>query len=347
MMPETRTDVYQDVTDRMIAALERGTVPWHQPWSASSGGRPRSMSTGRPYSGINTWLLGLAAFERGYTSPWWGTFKQIKELGGMVRKGQNAQNGSGATHIVFWKTFTPKDAQADPDTGEIRQRAVARLYSVFNADQTEGLPERYYPQQGSGPVPAESAEDVIGAFLTAPGAPGLEHDGGSRAFYKIGPDEIHLPQASSFESAGHYYATAYHELAHSTGHPSRLDIPESGGNHFGDGKYSREELRAEMTAAYLCAETGLDSGRLFDNSASYIASWLGELRNDRKLVISAAAAAQKAADLVLEPSRQPVLKKVFAEVPPGYADLPGEEREAAAIRLARQFKGGLEAAAAA
>ena len=106
-------DVYQDVTDRMVAALERGTVPWHRPWSASSGGRPRSMSTGRPYSGINTWLLGLAAFERGYTSPWWGTFRQVKALGGTVRKGQNAQNGCGATHIVFWKAFTPKDARPD------------------------------------------------------------------------------------------------------------------------------------------------------------------------------------------------------------------------------------------
>jgi len=338
-------DVYQDVTDRMVAALERGTVPWHQTWSGSSGGRPRSMSTGRPYSGINTWLLSLAAFERGYTSPWWGTFRQVKALGGTVRKGQNARNGCGATHIVFWKAFTPKDARPDPDTGEIRQAAVARLYGVFNADQTEGLPARYHG--GSEPARIETAEDVIGAYLAAPGAPKLDHDGGSSAFYKIGPDEIHLPEASSFESAGHYYATAFHEMAHSTGHPSRLDIPESGGNHFGDGRYSREELRAEMTAAYLCAETGLDSAGLFGNSASYIASWLGELRSDRKLVISAAAAAQKAAGLVLEPSRQPVLKKVLAGVPTGYADLPGEEREAVALRLARQVRGGLETASAA
>ena len=182
---------------------------------------------------------------------------------------------------------------------------MARLYGVFNADQCEGLPARYCPQQGSEPVRIETADDVIGAYLAAPGAPGLDHDGGNSAFYKIGPDEIHLPKASSFESADHYYATACHEMAHSTGHPSRLDIPESGKNHFGDGKYSREELRAEMTAAYLCAETGLDSGKLFDNSASYVSSWLGELRSDRKLVVSAAAAAQKAADLVLEAGRHP------------------------------------------
>ncbi len=286
----------------MIAALERGTVPWHRPWSASTGGRPKSLSTGRPYTGINTWLLSLTSFERGYTSPWWGTFRQIKELGGTVKKGQNRENGSGATYITLWKTFTPKDAQADPDTGQVRQASVARLYSVFNAGQTEGLPARYYPQPGSEPAQIERAEDAIGAYLAQPRAPKLDHDGGSRAFYKIGADEIHLPTPSSFESADHYYATAYHEMVHSTGHPSRLDIPESGNNHFGDGKYSREELRAEMAAAFLAAETGLDSG-LFDNSASYINSWLEELRSDRKLVIAAASAGQKAADLVLKPSR--------------------------------------------
>jgi antirestriction protein ArdC len=295
--------VYAEITDRVIAALEKGTVPWHKPWSASVG-RPTSMSSGKPYHGVNVLLLGLTAFERGYSSPFWCTFNQAKELGGQVKKGQSKANGLGATYITLWKTFVPKDAKPDPETGQLREVAMARLIPVFNSEQIEGLPERFYPEPKPEPDKIESAEAVIGAYLATPGAPKLAHDGGDRAYYQIDADEIHLPLASSFDTADHLAATLYHELTHATGHPSRLDIPESGHNHFGDSAYSKEELRAEMGAAFLAAETGLDSERLFDNSAAYVASWLQELRADPKLVIQAASAAQKAADLIIEPSLQ-------------------------------------------
>jgi antirestriction protein ArdC len=296
------TDVYQEVTDRMIRALEQGTVPWRRPWSATAG-RPRSISTGRAYQGINTWLLGMTSAEHGYSSPWWGTFHQIRELGGQVRKGQNRQNGCGATLISLWRTFAPKDAEPDPETGEVREVAMGRLIPVFNADQCDGLPVRFYPVPGVVAEGIEDCDSVVSGYLSNRG-PSLAHDGAGRAFYRITDDSIHLPPAASFASPAHRYATTYHEMIHSTGHPSRLDIPESGHNHFGDAAYSKEELRAEMGAAMLCAQTGIDTVSLFENSAAYIADWLSALKDDRKLVISAASAAEKAADLVMEPTRQ-------------------------------------------
>jgi antirestriction protein ArdC len=138
-----KPDVYQSVTDRMVAALESGKVPWRQPWTA--GGRPRSMTTRQPYKGINTLLLGLTSMERGYASPWWGTANQINAQGGHIRKGQSAANGCGATWITLWKTYEPRNAEPDPETGEVKEYVVARLIPLFNAEQCEGLPERFYP----------------------------------------------------------------------------------------------------------------------------------------------------------------------------------------------------------
>ena len=292
-----REHVYQAITRRMIEALETDTVPWQKPWR-SEAGRPLRMNNGQGYRGINVLLLSLTAQERGYQSRWWGTVKQINELGGHVRKGQTRQNGAGSTTVIWFKML--KREQRNPETGEPETASfpIARAYSVFNADQCDDLPDRFYPDPGEVQVLPEP-QAVLEAYL-ANGGPRLRHVHGNRAYYQAEPDLITLPQQSQFRSAEHYYATAGHECVHSTGHPSRLKregIEKF--DHFGSERYSKEELVAEMGAAILAAETGIDRDDLFTNSTAYIASWLRVLKDDRSLVISAAAKAQRAVDLIL------------------------------------------------
>ena len=257
--------VHRIVTERMIAALERGTVPWRKPWQAAAG-QPRSMCTGQPYRGVNVFLLGLTAAEEGYSSPFWGTYRQISDLGGQVRKGEHS------TLVVFWK-----QAQAehrDPQTGEltVKQLPVLRYYRVFNATQADHLPERFHPAPGehseiSGP------QAVLDGYLAR--GPKLVHVAGDRADYHPATDTIRLPLRSQFRSAEGYYATAFHEAGHSTGHPTRLGRPGIAAfDHFGSDKYAREELVAQMSSSLLCAQTGIEDPEIFENSASYIAGWL-------------------------------------------------------------------------
>ena len=280
--------IYQMITDRMIAALEKGTIPWHKPWAVRN---PVSMSTGKTYRGINPFILAQAQAEGGYTSPYWGSIKRINALGGKVRKGEKP------TVVIFWKRLPI--IETDQATGETKKKIIAmlRYYKVWNAEQCEGLEDKYYPaatQDGTAEV-LEDAEIVWKRYLAEGGPTLTEND--SQAFYAIDHDMISLPPRGAFDGPDEFYATAFHEATHSTGHPTRLDIPESGHNHFGNAKYSAEELRAEMGAAMLCASTGIHA--TFDNSASYIANWLGALRGDHRLVIKAAARAQKASDMIL------------------------------------------------
>jgi len=290
--------IHKIVTGRMIAALERGTVPWRKPWQAATG-QPRSMSTGQPYRGVNVFLLALTAAEHGYASPFWGTYRQITGLGGQVRQGERS------TLVVFWKTTQAE--QRDPQTGELTTRTVPvlRYYRVFNAAQAGHLPERFHPAPGehhqiTGP------QAVLDAYLAR--GPRLLHVAGDRADYHPATDTIRLPQRAQFRSPEAYYATAFHETGHSTGHPGRLNRPGIADfDHFGSGKYAREELTAEMTSALLCAQTSIDTPAIFASSASYIASWLTALNNDHRLVITAAAQAQHASDLISQPEHQPAI----------------------------------------
>ncbi len=290
-------EVYQAVTDRMVQALEQGIVPWRRPWTP--GGQPRSMSTCRAYRGINTWLLSLALREQGWRSPWFGTYRQISELGGQVRRGERS------TLVTFWKTLD-KD-ERDPVTGEITTRRVplVRQFRVFNAAQADHLPGRFYPEPGDN-QPIAAPQAVLDGYLRQPGAPVLRHDVEGKAYYHPAADEIHLPPITSFRSPGHYYATGYHETAHSTGHPARLN--RSGitdpGAVFGSHAYGKEELVAQMTASMLCAQTGIDTDEIFTNSAAYIGSWLTAIKGDPKMVVAAATAAERAADLISEPTRE-------------------------------------------
>jgi antirestriction protein ArdC len=273
----TKNDVYQEVTDRIIAALEAGTVPWRKPWRTVNHGGPYSIRGGKPYRGINIFLLGLA----GYSDPRWGTYKAIAEAGGQVRKGEKG------TRVILWKPVPKK-------TGEVERDGymLLRQYTVFNAEQADGLP----PLDDS-PVPEFEANERAAALADgylSHGGPGLMH-GYSGAYYTPATDIVRMPAHEDFAYRDAYYRTLFHELAHSTGHESRLDRLEPA--LFGTDPYAREELVAEMTAAMLGGLAGLEQGDT-DDSAAYIASWLKKLRDDRRLVIQAAAQAQKAADLI-------------------------------------------------
>jgi len=249
------------------------------------------MSTGRPYRGVNVFLLGLTAQSEGYTSPWWGTYRQLAELGGQVRKGQKS------SMVVFWKMLHVPDRESAE--GKTKVIPLLEYFNVFNAEQADGLPARYYPGPAASLPVAESAEVIIKSYLTRPGSPVLARDGGDRAYYVPATDMIHLPADGAFDSVAERYSTTFHEMGHSTGHPSRCNRPGIAAiDHFGSDRYSREELCAEMTSAMLCAVSAVETDGTFTNSAAYIASWLRVLKADAKLAVVAAGQAQRACDWI-------------------------------------------------
>lgn len=286
--------VYEIITERIIAELQKGVVPWHKPWKSSG---PMNLVSKRAYRGVNTWLLGVSQ----YASPYWLTFKQAKALGGSVRAGQKA------TPVVFWKPVKSKDKTS----GEEKTFPLLRYYSVFNVEQCDGL-EKHIPVDVAKTVaPIDAAAAIVEGM---PDKPTIQH-GGTRACYAPGSDTVTMPPRDTFDNGEFYYSTLFHELTHATGHVSRLDrkgITESAG--FGSETYSKEELVAELGAAFLCAEAGIVE-RLIDNSAAYINNWLGALKQDVKLVVQAAAQAQKAADYILnrKPAEAPAAPAATAE----------------------------------
>ncbi len=283
-----RRDIEAEVTARMIAALERGTVPWQRPWT-TSGIMPTSATTGKPYRGVNVWLTSLAADERGYSSPYWLTFRQAEELGGSVRKGEKG------TLVVFWKMLQVTDQDAPEGTKNV---PLLRHYFVFNLDQCDGvtLPPRF---QAGPREPIEVGEAMRGILAGYCNGPDVRHVLGERAYYSPSDDRITLPMLEQFATAEGFASTALHELTHSTGHASRLDRFDRNGEpqHFGDERYAREELVAEMGAAMVAATYGIETS--FDNSAAYIASWLRALKDDDSLVIRASQQAQRATDRII------------------------------------------------
>lgn len=200
----------------MVQALEQGVVPWRTPLTLA--GPPRSMSTGNAYRGVNTWLLSLASRERGWRSPWFGTYAQIQNLGSQVRQGEKS------TLVTFWKTLQIEERNAK--TADVTTRAVPMLrrFRVFNAGQADNLPDRFYPEPGEDRL-ITRPQMVLDGYLSQPGAPGLRLDVEGPAYYDPASDQIRLPSMTSYRSPEHYYATAFHEAAHSTGHPSRLNRP--------------------------------------------------------------------------------------------------------------------------
>ena len=283
-------DIYAMVTDKIINLLENGVVPWRRPWT--SAGMPRNLVSKKPYRGVNVFLLSASK----YISPFWLTMRQANELGGHIRKGEES------TAVVFWKIEDAKRGTDDLDTEKSseknRRRFLLRFYRVWNLEQCE-LPQAVLDKLPKMEThehdPIEAAERIIAAM---PNPPEIQH-AGSKAFYSPITDRITLPPRELFASAEEYYATALHETVHSSGSQKRLareGICEAA--PFGSAVYSKEELCAEMGAAFLCAEARI-SAAVIENQAAYVAGWLKKLRDDRKLLIHAAAQAQRAADFIL------------------------------------------------
>lgn len=281
-------DLYESVTRQIIAALEAGTPPWVCPWQGNDADMaPANLSTRRPYRGINVLLLNLQHMLRGYGSNRWLTYQQARGLGAQVRKGETG------TPIVFFKLHElgpAAGALADPDP-QRRVVPLLRTFTVFNAAQVEGLPPALVAPDTE-PCAVWDAGGTAYRILRESGAC-IRH-GGSRAFYAPGEDLIQLPPYTAFANATDYYATALHELTHWTGHPERCNRVL--GKRHGIDAYAFEELVAEMGAAFLTSHCRLP-GRLQHDS--YIASWLQALRNDKRLIFTAASQAQRAADYLL------------------------------------------------
>ena len=279
-------DLYQTVTDQIITMLDTGVVPWRSPiLGRTSAGHPKNLESRKKYRGVNVFLLAFTAYAHGYESSYWLTYNQAKQQGGNVRKGEKS------SMVVFWKQFETKDRE----TGEDKKIPVLRYYNVFNLAQIEGItaPDAV-PFTPIDFHPIDAAEGIVKSYTDSPT---LEH-GGSQAFYRPTSDTVKMPEATRFASSEEYYSTLFHELAHSTGHSKRIDRGlDSDPKPFGSADYGREELVAEMAAAFLCGESGIKP-TVIDNQAAYIGGWLKQIKQDKKLVISAAGAAQRAADWI-------------------------------------------------
>jgi len=284
-----RQDLYARVTDRIIADLEHGVRPWLKPWNAghAAGRITRPLRhNGTPYSGINVLLLWSEAVARGFSAPFWMTFRQAAELGGHVRKGETG------SLVVYANRIRKTETDEDGNEAE-REIRFLKGYTVFNVEQIDGLPAHYA-------APAVAVLDLVARiadaerFLTGCGA--IVHHGGNRAYYSPGSDSIQLPPFESFRDAESYYATFAHELTHWTGHSSRLDR-DFGRKRRGDEGYAREELVAELGSAFLAADIGL-TPEPRDDHAAYIGHWLAVLKGDKRFIFSASAHAQRAADFL-------------------------------------------------
>jgi len=286
---EPRTNIYDDVTAKIIAELQGGRFPWVQPWGkagTATTGLPRNALTGRTYSGVNVLILWGAVIGEGFPSQSWLTFRQALEAGGCVRKGEKG------TTVVYADRFIPKGESERASRADEDARAIPFLkrFTVFNVAQCEGLRPGLAPD----PVPLPEREIVPTAEALIKASNADFRVGGDKAFYAPTPDFIQVPPQPAFYDQINYYRTALHELTHWTGHHSRLARDFSG--TFGTKAYAREELAAEMGSAFLCAALGIVPTV---RHADYLAGWLEVLREDNRAIFRAASAASKAADFLI------------------------------------------------
>jgi len=283
------TDAYQDVTDAIIAALEAGVKPWAKPWQSGAVAQFPLRSCGTQYRGINVLVLWMTAQAKGYSSPFWMTFKQALTFeGACVRKGEKGSK-------VFYsgtREITGEDANGNEES---RLAHFLKSYTVFNVEQIDGLPARFYPAPVA-PTEREKAQriDHAEAFFTA--IPSIVNHGGNQAYYRPSTDQIQMPEIEAFEDAERYYSTLAHEHIHWTKHETRLDR-DLGKKVWGDAGYAAEELVAELGAAYSCATLGFSPSHIEDHAA-YIESWLQVLKSDKRAIFTAASHAQRAADFI-------------------------------------------------
>ena len=270
-------DIYKEVTDRIIAQMENGIIPWRKPWIASN--QAVSHVTGKAYSLLNQMMLGRPGE--------YVTFKQCQQEGGKVKKGEKA------SMVVFWKWVETEDEE----THEKKEVPFLRYYNVFHIDQCEGLKARYAETLPATADPNENAEAFIADYLLRSGVK-LTHESGDRAYYQPVFDRVVLPCMGQFKETAEYYSTAFHELTHSTGHESRLNRLDRTA-FFGTEAYSKEELIAEIGAAALVNYARLETANSFRNSAAYVQNWLKVLKDDKRFIVSAAGKAEKAVALIL------------------------------------------------
>jgi len=286
-------EVYEIVTKKIVDAMESGNVPWRKPWQ---GDGPKNLFTKKSYRGINNWLLGLTPASH----PYFATYKQVQEAGG------NIIRGSKSTPVYF---FTMKQYK-DEKSGETKKFPIIRTYAVFTTDQMENIDlEKFLPASTSKESfeVMETAQGILSDYIIREGKNGfhMDHNGNDNAYYRPSTDSVHLPKREHFNSASAYYSTAFHEIGHSTGHAKRLNregVTKTGisSGHFRGQVYSFEELVAEFTASFLCANSGIDNEIEIGQRAAYIKGWLSVLKDDPKMLWKAASAAQKASDFILD-----------------------------------------------
>jgi len=317
----TNDDIRKAVTERIMTQLRAGHIPWAKPWRVVAGtlGMPVNVASRDAYRGINPWLLMIDAEEKGFSSPWWGTFDQWAERCGMVRKvnGRTGKpywyspdgekrgvlKGQTGTRIVLSKRVFVREV--DDVTGEVTAKRVPmlRFFSVFNADQCGHVPPKYLPGTEAWEPCAEVAEpQAVADRYFANGGPELVHVRGDKADYNWRDDLVRMPERDQFPTSEGYYGALFHEAGHSTGHADRLNREPAvklGQWVKGDPIYAREELCAQMTSAMLQAETGIECPEEERRSAAYVENWLAALANDHRLVTTAASAAQAAVDLII------------------------------------------------
>jgi len=288
-----KRDIHQEVTDKILAALEAGTAPWVKPWNASAG-FPVNASTNKAYNGVNVFLLWMKESAEGYTSSRWLTYKQAQKAKGQVRKGEKG------TPIVFfnWREFD------DKKTGEKKRIPLLRYYTVFNVAQCDGLTDKVMGAVAEADKLPESArlahaEEFFSKVHKATGI--VPKRGGARACYSPSLDTILLPEFASFSDAAAAYSTEAHEFGHSTGHKSRLNRDLSGS--FGGEEYAAEELVAELTSAFVCTQLGL-KGNL--QHPEYIGNWIKVLKGNKKAIFTAASLAKKAHAFLAEAGGEPL-----------------------------------------
>jgi antirestriction protein ArdC len=273
--------VYEIITEKIIKQLESGVAPWRQPWTCQS---PANLVTQKEYRGLNVFTLA----SQGFSSRFWLTFKQAIKLGGRISKGQKS------SPVIFWNLGDERETTTQDGAKETSRPLLLRYYSVFNLSQAEGIDiAASLLQETRTNDPIETCEQIVASM---PKPPLFEQS--DKAWYSPSNDVVGMPARGLFHSSEEYYATEFHELAHSTGHAKRLhrenfDNPDS----FGSESYSKEELIAEMTAAMLCGIAGIEQ-RILENSAAYLKTWIARLKSDSRLLVSAASQAQKAADFI-------------------------------------------------
>lgn len=283
-------DIYAEITDRIIAEMESGIIPWEKPWTGTSNGAIRHVG-GRPYSLLNQMLLGKPGEYL--------TFDQCKKEGGKVKKGAKSKM------VVFWK-FIAKEQRDEDGKIVIDSNGLPvsvsipylRYYNVFHIDDCEGIKAKWSEEKLNDIQPIEEAQKVLDEYIKREGIT-FKNEKGDKAYYSPSEDKICLPMLEQFDTANGYYDTAFHESVHSTGNAKRLNRLVTGADaKFGSEAYSKEELVAEIGACSIMNELGLETEKTFRNNAAYIQNWLSALKNDKRLIVSASSRAEKAVNFI-------------------------------------------------